>query len=440
MATAERPRQAKVLFVSALQIQPPRSGGNLRSFTLASALRRHGLDVFVYSLVGRKRDYLRGRRSSIQTWPEGIEEHVDRGVLSAVAWLAGYGLRLPPLWISAHAAAGAASPRELLLPRALRERLRWSDAVVADSPFVSPIFSAPSARGKLRILNTHNVEHHLLRDQSAWRRRLLTPLVRDLEIRAAEACDILVTCCAYDAAYFEANARVRQAVVVPNGVDVGRFRGIDALRGPARRQLGIADDARVFLFSASKWGPNREAFDYLLRFAKGNAALLAQERIHILVAGNVATVPVRLPGFTATGGVDHLEPYFAAADAAINPIVSGAGTNVKMCEFIALRLPILTTPFGARGFRIEDGETGFVFEREALAGSLRRVGRLFDEDRGQLRQIAANAYARNQGLIDVDAGVRALVEAVDLARERLRPVGQAAVLGTGPSMESVSRT
>lgn len=412
MSTPESGRNLRVLFLSGLQIYPPKSGGTLRSFALANGLRHHGFEVRVHSLTGRRADYQARRGSSVQVWPGGTEEYVERGFSSAVAWLAGYVLGLPPVWISAHLATAAASPGEVLLSAELREKLRWCDAIVADYPFVYPIFSAPSAGGKLRILSTGNVEHHLLNEQRGWTNRLLRRVVRDLEIRAARACEILVSCSADDARFLAAHAPVRQVVVVPHGIDLRRFRGIEADRAPARRELGLADDVKLFLFTASRWGPNREAFEYLRAFAQSHAALLAEERIHIVVAGNVVTEPVRLPGFTATGRVDRMEPYFAAADAAINPMLSGAGTNVKMCEFIALRLPILSTAFGARGFLLEDGKTGFLFEKDGLAPVLSRVRRLFDEDPARLRQVAEQAYAQNESLIDLDAGVQRLVEAV----------------------------
>jgi len=47
--TAER-----VLFLSGLQVYPTISGGTLRSFALAGALRRHGFEVRVHSLTGRR--------------------------------------------------------------------------------------------------------------------------------------------------------------------------------------------------------------------------------------------------------------------------------------------------------------------------------------------------------------------------------------------------
>jgi len=179
-----------------------------------------------------------------------------------------------------------------------------------------------------------------------------------------------------------------------------------------RAALGIADDVRLFLFTASRYGPNREAFDYLLAFARDQGRLLEERGIHILVVGSVVAEPVRFRAFTATGKVDVVQPYFPAADAAVNPISSGAGTNVKMCEFIAARLPIVTTSFGARGFRIVDGRTGFLFEKNDLASVLSEVRGLFDRDPARLRRIADDAYAQNESAIDMDVCIRPLAETV----------------------------
>jgi glycosyltransferase involved in cell wall biosynthesis len=404
----------RVLYVSALQLHPTISGGTLRSFGLANALRHHGLEVRVHSVTGRRADYVARRGSSTQTWPAGTTEHVDRGLTSAMAWLTSYVVGLPPVSLTAGFRAAAAFPGEALMSPTLRASLRWSEVVVADSPYVATIFAAPSAAGKLHVLNTHNVEHHLVGESGSG--RLWRELVRRLELRAAEQCDILVSCCAEDARFFEQHARVARTMVVPNGIDLGRFQGHEAGRASTRRDLGLAHDVKVFLFTGSQWGPNREAFDFLLRFAGRHGARLADQGIHILVVGQVAGEPVRMPGLTATGRVDRVEPYFAAADAGLNPILAGAGTNLKTCEFIAARLPLVTTPFGARGFRMEEGVTGFLFEGDALAATLTRVRRLFDDDPGRLRRVAGEAYARNEDLVDMNAATRRLACAVHESR------------------------
>jgi glycosyltransferase involved in cell wall biosynthesis len=408
-----------VLFLSAQHIFPPRSGGHIRSRGLVGAFKRHGLDVFVYSLVGRKEDYLARRRSSVQTWPEGVEEYVDRGLLGFLLQYASYALGWPPLWIPSYLRIAAASPGERLLPALLRERLAWCDVVVADFPYPYPVFAAPSARDRLRILSTHNIDHHLFRP-GGWGRPDIREAVRRTEIAAASACDILVSCCDGDREFFERNARVRRSILVPNGIDVRRFRNLEGYRAAARRQVAVDDDVTVFLFTASKWGPNCEAFDELRSFASDHSELLVRERIHILVVGSVVSDPVRMPGLTATGPVDAVEPYFAAADAALNPTRSGAGTSLKMCEYLASRLPIVTTAFGARGFRIDDGRTGFLFDEGGLARVLSTVRRLTRQEPQRLRRMAEDAYAENEAEIDMDASAGRLVLAI---REALGAAG-----------------
>jgi glycosyltransferase involved in cell wall biosynthesis len=402
---------ARLLFVSGLQLFPPLSGGNLRSQALASALRRRGIEVFVYSLVGRKADYLSRTGSGLQAWPDGTPEHVDRGWAGFLAQWGSYALSLPPLWITAYLAAGAASPRRWLLPRGLRRALDWCDTVVADFPFLYPVLSAAARLGKRRVLSTHNLEHRLV-DGDGGRGRWLRAALRALEVRAARCCDVVVSCCGEDARFFQGQAPAAQGVLVPNGVDPRRFEGAAAHRRRLREALWIAPEVKVLLFSGSKWGPNRAAFERLVGFAREHAALLAEQRLHLLVVGSVAGEPVRLPGLTATGRVERAEPYFAAADAAINPVDSGGGTNVKMGEFIVAGLPVLTTPFGARGLRFRDGETGLVFDPPRLGEALCRLRRLFDEEPGRLRAMAAAAYARNQDRIDMDACVAPRVDAV----------------------------
>jgi glycosyl transferase family 1/glycosyl transferase family 4 len=426
----------KVLFVSGLQVHPARSGGNLRSFGLASALQRHGLDVFVYSLVGRKDDYLARRPSGVQAWPGGIPEYVDRQLPGFAAQYASYALGLPPVWLTAYLRAAVASPREALLPRALRERLAWCDVVLADFPFVHPVFHARAARGRLRVASTHNVEHSMHDDASRWRNRWLREKVRAIEIEAASASDVLVACCASDRHFFETEARVRRSILVPNGIDESRFGAGRGERARTRQALGIAEDVRLFLFTASRYGPNAEAFDYLVAFARDHRALLERERIDLLVVGNVCAGPRRWPGLTATGRVDAVEPFFAAADAALNPMWSGAGTNVKMCEFLAARLPILTSPFGARGFRLADGETALFFERDGLAAALVAARRLLDGEPDRLRRMADQAYARNADVIDMEACVRPLAEALKEERPRDAEAARAARLPAAASAAS----
>ena len=43
-------------------------------------------------------------------------------------------------------------------------------------------------------------------------------------------------------------------------------------------------------------------------------------------------------------------PLLHAADCALNPVCSGSGSNLKLIEALAAGLPVLSTPFGMRGY------------------------------------------------------------------------------------------
>ncbi len=55
-----------------------------------------------------------------------------------------------------------------------------------------------------------------------------------------------------------------------------------------------------------------------------------------------------------TGTLDDAarREYLGAADVAVNPMFSGSGTNIKMFDFMAAGLPVISTPTGARGINL----------------------------------------------------------------------------------------
>lgn len=403
--------RGRVLLVSGLQVYPTLSGGQLRTFALANALARRGNEVFVYSFVGRKKDYLARTRSGVQVWPGGINEYVNRSGLGFLAGYGSYALNLPPLWLCAFLHGACKAGPLPVLPRLLREKLAWCDTVIADFPFLYPVFAANGSSRRLCVLNLHNVEHHFY--DGAVR-----TAVRHVEHAAARSADVVVTCSEADQEYFETNAQTRRSLVVRNGIDPERFNFTPEARTRTRAQLGITDTVKLLLFTASKWGPNQEAFEYLLAFAKTHERRLVEHGIHLLVVGNAVAAPLRLPALTATGKVDVVEPYFAAADAAINPLTSGGGTNVKMGEFIAARLPILVSAFGARGYRIEHSRTGFVFERENLLDAMLELRRFLDAGLGPRREMVDAAFAENAQLIDMNECIVPLAELMHEHRRR----------------------
>lgn len=379
-----------VLLVSGLQIFPPESGGQLRTSSLISALVRRGFDVTVFSMVGRKRDYLAGKSSETQIIREGLREHVDRGRFWGALQLCTYRLGLPPLWI----------PPVLAIhkPRELRRLLDWCDAVIVDFPFLYPVASSTT---KPVALNTHNIEADLW--QPAWLKRCVAAIER----RAARRVQHVFCCSEADREVFASLSEGGPTSIVPNGIDTSRFADIAREREQLRSALGYSRSDRVLLFTASSFGPNVEALKWLEAFELENRALLARRNLHFLVAGSVSRLPFERPHLKAIGMVERIDPYFAAADLGFNGVFRGSGTNLKMAEFMAAGLPILTTSSGMRGYDLVDGEDCITFTSTSLADVL-ASNDLDDTER--LAGLARSAFEKNKRQIDMNWCVEPLIE------------------------------
>jgi glycosyltransferase involved in cell wall biosynthesis len=392
MVSAPKP---KVLIVSGLQIYPTESGGQLRTGALADHLAELGFPVTIFSLVGRKPDYLAGKRSETVPVGPGLTEHVHRGRISALIQLVFYRLHLPPFWISWFLG--------LFLPRRLRDLLEESDRVIADFPFLA---AAPIKAKKAYWLSTHNVEANLLR--SKWQRSLM----RRMEKRAAERAQGLICCSRDDQEAFARLVPGKPSVYVPNGLRDDRFKHLEGARGAVRQELGIGHDQRVLLFTASVFAPNVEALhDFLIPCVRRHQALLQERRLHVLVVGSVSKTGWREPHLTVTGKVEKIEPYFAAADFALNATLRGSGTNVKMGEYMAAGLPILTSAAGLRGYDLTPGQDCIVFDERNFSQVLRETW-LFD-DPERARAMAESAYRKNRQVVSMSAAILPLAEALE---------------------------
>jgi hypothetical protein len=382
----------RLTFVSGHQLFPPLSGGLLRSTGLAKALVHHGFDVSIYSLIGRSPDYRALKPSELVEHGPRLSEYIDRTRVKGAIQFASYRLHVAPIWISEYL--------RFRVPRPLAERLHRSDAVIADFPFPARVFAKTH---QPKIFNTHNVEHHLL--PHGGPQGLIRARVKRLEEEAARTADVVCCCSKSDAAFFS-SAGAREVLLVPNGVDVSRFASTRPRREAVRREMAVGPDETLFLFPASKFGPNREAYDWLVAFVEAHTAEIAKRKVRFSVVGRVVPMAERHGPLEAAGPVEKVEPYFAAADFALNPMFSGAGTNVKMADFIAARLPILTTSFGARGFDLMPGKSALFFEPETF---LACIDEALESPPARRKGMADAAYDANATSIDMNHCVQPLV-------------------------------
>ncbi len=346
----------KILILSGLKIFPNTSGGHLRSGSVAKSLARLGNEVCIYSLAGRRDDYGQGTQMLYQGIEENLVEEVNLTYSFGLIQSLSRRLGLPRVWQYLMLGLG-------LVPKTLRNRLRWADIIICDLPYTPKV---PGAFGKKTwILLSHNLEHRLLA-QGSRIERFFSPWMERREMVASLQYDGILACAKEDADYFRARSpEPEQIRLVANGIDPDLYQqSIDAGQ-KIRRELGVSQEETLIVFSGSRFQPNLDALNQLEGFIEREKSFLVKAKIRFLILGSLSPIQDIQKFLIKTGPVAETYPYFAAADAALNPVQTGSGSNVKIFEYLAAKLPVISTKFGTRGTALVAGRDYLGFENDA---------------------------------------------------------------------------
>ncbi|MBI5168991.1 MAG: glycosyltransferase family 4 protein [Candidatus Eisenbacteria bacterium] len=330
-------------------IFPARFGGSQRSFGLARGLaRRHR--VRMLCVVPNRSEGAADERVA------GVELRRRKAWHTSLAWRLEQA-KLAPLFAAeaghrgnaARYAAALAAPPYGSAGGA--DGAEHPDVLTADLN-VSAVLER--AKAPLRVYTSHNVEYDRFTHaappvamRASWASRL-----RAIEQRAVASADFTVVCTDDDAHRMRElyGAGAERFTVIPNGFDETELRApLPGEREAARAALGFAPDEYVAVFVGADWGPNREALAVLTGRVM---PALAGERVKLLVVGTVtrALAGRREPWLVAHGEAAAILPLLHAADAGVNPVLTGGGSNVKVPTYLAAGLAVVTTPFGVRGY------------------------------------------------------------------------------------------
>jgi glycosyltransferase involved in cell wall biosynthesis len=226
-----------------------------------------------------------------------------------------------------------------------------ADAVVASHPYLVDALMA-CAPDKPLWFEAHNVEIDL-KDKILSHSDTAQALLEDtktVERRCWEQAALIYACTQTDldrlARIYGDTRAVR--ITVPNGVCVSEipFTPLSGRRA-VKARLG-AEHMPIALFIGSWHGPNLEAIERIIGFARR----MPQVTFLVLGSGGLAFGDHDLPMNLGLTGVveDEMKALILSlADVALNPMTSGSGTNLKMLEYFAAGIPVISTPFGMRG-------------------------------------------------------------------------------------------
>ncbi len=266
-----------------------------------------------------------------------------------------------------------------------------ADVVVLEHPYLAPLLQT-SAPPLHVIYEAFNVESVLKAAMLAPHpdRETLVAKVTAIEKKACADADRIICVSDEDRKAFEASGHCGIAVI-QNGVDIqiGAEADLSAI-------TGIFEGRAVAVFLGSGHIPNIEAVEFILR-----ELAPANERVVFLIVGAAAHYFASLDvpsNVLLCGRVedDVKNVLLAVADVAVNPMLSGGGSSLKVPEYMAARLPVITTRIGIRGYDVVDGVHAIVADPEDFPAKFAALV----ENAEQRRFIGAKGYEYASARLD----------------------------------------
>jgi glycosyltransferase involved in cell wall biosynthesis len=223
----------------------------------------------------------------------------------------------------------------------------------------------------------------VLPDTDASRRVLAS--VYDVEKQSCQMASVIMVCSEEDGKTLEGlyGADPDKMVCVPNGVDLGsvRFRTARANRRMKLR-LDLAD-VLVSCFMGSWHPPNVDAVNTIMNLAQRcpEMVFLIMGSVCDALKGSPVPVNVKMLGVLED---EEKQIVLECADLALNPMAHGSGTNLKMLDYFAAGVPVLSSPFGARGLGLTPGENVLISELSDFETALREFMGMDSSERSRL--------------------------------------------------------
>lgn len=166
---------------------------------------------------------------------------------------------------------------------------------------------------------------------------------------------------------------------VPNGVSLDDVAYTPLSERRRLQGVGGISGQQLAIFMGSWHGPNLEAVEDLIV----EAPRCPDTRFVILGSVCLPFKDRKLPAnMEMMGAVDMAtrDLMLSIADVALNPMRSGTGTNLKMLDYMAAGVPVISTEFGARGLNIINGEHFLCAPTNDLHTTLSQMGSMGETD------------------------------------------------------------
>jgi polysaccharide biosynthesis protein PslH len=343
----------RILFLSPRQTLPARSGAKLREYHFLRALGRSAELTYLY-FVDPGAQPLTVADLPFCREVVGIPKPPAYGYGKTVMGILGK-WPLPILnYIS--------PPMSAALDRVMRAR--EFDIVHLDSiHMIRYARAAVERKSSLKaIYNWHNIESEAMRRFAAvtslrarrWYAGHTAPKLEVFENDILRSAFGHVVCSERERDQLLGRVPAARIAVIENGVDTARFAEDRERPVPGRQIVFVgamdypANSEAAIFFSNRIW-------PHILKKLRDTELLIVGS-----CPGPEVLALAQLPGVKVTGMVPDVRPFYRQALAAVVPLRTGGGTRLKILEAMAAGVPVVSTPLGAEGLPIVDGENALL--------------------------------------------------------------------------------
>jgi glycosyltransferase involved in cell wall biosynthesis len=251
-----------------------------------------------------------------------------------------------------------------------------SDIIIHESPYMLGYDRQLGLDGKPRIYNSHN--HEFLLAKQLWKNAAVKkylPIVYELENKLVNCADLVFATSEKERDSFIAtyNLDPEKVKLAPNGINPEEW---------IKRHNKSNEKVKAFFIGAD-YPPNVEAVNYIV-----NELAVKCPDIDFIIAGACCSSFQKLnkSNVKLLGKVNHKTKLklFAKMHIAINPVLSGAGVNLKTLEFLSAGIPLFSTQFGARGLNLIDKKHYFKVDPGDFPDKINKLC----HDKRQLKKIS----------------------------------------------------
>lgn len=346
-----RPASERVaVLVTRTDIEPANHGAAVKIQQIAAALSRRLDAVFVITDDrGHYLEWRNGRRARrrFPGWVRWLAPPRQWVILKLLL----RGFPISNLFLYYPLADASYARRALWLGRR-RKVVLWQAEFPA---YARACLRAQAVFGGTCVLAEHNVEYERIREQVTGLGERRYALLRYWELMLCRACDAVVCVSGRDRDRLVADGvSGAKITVIPHGVDLRAFR--DAAPADIATRFDLPPDCRVLVYHGIyRYPPNLEA----MRFLAGEV-LPALNRdgpaYRVLAVGLHPPEKSLSPDMVFTGAVDDLPAVLKAADVAVMPLRQGGGTRMKVLDYFAAGVPVVSTVKGVEGLPVESGQ------------------------------------------------------------------------------------